>query len=551
MSRRAAALIVVLTAAGASPAMAAPSERGLATVGDRAAESGTLPRTPAASSDGLLETTGTATTLTSSRLSFLNPGDVADGIGDLVKCATDPLTSLPSDPTNVITGPVEALGCAGKKVGGAAADAAGDAAGEVAGGIVDEWTKAVLDGTQWVLGTVAKAIDRSTRPDLTSAWFRSAYATMGSIALLLCAPLLFFGLGTALLRRDSGQAIRTAFVTLPMALVLSACAVTLTQLGIAITDWACVAVSETVKEPGGRFLADTAKVVSYDALVGPKLPTVVALGAGLLAFLCGVLVWLELIVRDAAVYLCAFFLPLAFTGALWARTAKAARRLVGALVAVVLSKFVIVAVLSLAGRAVFAGVPEKGIEPLLAAIAMLLLAVMAPATLLALVPLFDDQDGSHVRRGFASMANRSPLPMPREVVRQTAAQHLRSASGSAGGHGGPSLSAATAAGGVVGGHLSRNQSASATTPPTGKRAGDDHAAPSPHLAPSAGTARRVVDIAEGRGATAGSLRPDLSPRTQSSQEALPEHQPAAAGAADVAPPPTAPDAPSWRPENPS
>ena len=59
-----------------------------------------------------------------------------------------------------------------------------------------------------------------------------------------------------------------------------------------------------------------------------------------------------MIIRDAAIYICVFFLPLTFVAMIWPATSRWARRLVELLVAIILAKFVIVAILSLASAAI-------------------------------------------------------------------------------------------------------------------------------------------------------------------------------------------------------
>src|SRR5205085_8600478 len=77
----------------------------------------------------------------------------------------------------------------------------------------------------------------------------------------------------------------------------------------------------------------------------------VFLGAIILAIGAFVL-WLEMIIRDAAIYICVFFLPLTFVAMIWPATSRWARRLVELLVAIILAKFVIVSILSLASAAI-------------------------------------------------------------------------------------------------------------------------------------------------------------------------------------------------------
>ena len=59
-----------------------------------------------------------------------------------------------------------------------------------------------------------------------------------------------------------------------------------------------------------------------------------------------------MIIRDAAIYICVFFLPLTFVAMVWPATSRWARRLVELLIAIILAKFVIISILTLATAAI-------------------------------------------------------------------------------------------------------------------------------------------------------------------------------------------------------
>ncbi len=118
----------------------------------------------------------------------------------------------------------------------------------------------------------------------------------------------------------------------------------------------------------------------------------VFLGAIILAIGAFVL-WLEMIIRDAAIYICVFFLPLTFVAMIWPATSRWARRLVELLVAIILSKFVIVSILSLASAAITnTSVPSGDsatFEQMIAGAALLVLAAWSPFALLRLIPMME------------------------------------------------------------------------------------------------------------------------------------------------------------------
>jgi hypothetical protein len=101
-----------------------------------------------------------------------------------------------------------------------------------------------------------------------------------------------------------------------------------------------------------------------------------------------VTLWLELLIRDAAVYIIVLMLPLFFAAMVWPARRIWAVRAVELLVALILSKFAIVAVLSLGGAALgHALVP--GIQSLFAGTALVLLAAFSPWAILRLLPLHE------------------------------------------------------------------------------------------------------------------------------------------------------------------
>ena len=118
--------------------------------------------------------------------------------------------------------------------------------------------------------------------------------------------------------------------------------------------------------------------------------------------LAALTLWLELVVRAAAVSVAVLFLPLALAALVWPPVAHWCRRLADTLVALVLSKFVVAAVLSLAACAGAGGlgVSSSGnggqFASVVTGIALLLIAILAPFTLLRLVPAVEAGAVAHL-----------------------------------------------------------------------------------------------------------------------------------------------------------
>ena len=123
-------------------------------------------------------------------------------------------------------------------------------------------------------------------------------------------------------------------------------------------------------------------------------------GSPFLAFLVGlftvagaIVLWLELLAREAAIYVVVLMLPLAFASMVWPARRKWAIRSVELLVALILSKFAIVAVLALGGAALGHG-PSEGVAGMLAGFVLVTLGVFAPWALLRMLPLAELASGA-------------------------------------------------------------------------------------------------------------------------------------------------------------
>ena len=106
--------------------------------------------------------------------------------------------------------------------------------------------------------------------------------------------------------------------------------------------------------------------------------------------IAGVLVWLELAVRNAAIYLAVLFFPVALAASIWPTLAGWTSRLVRLLFLFVILKPVVLVVLAFAGNAALAGLSLHGglassAGTIIAAITIFALAAMAPWALMLIV----------------------------------------------------------------------------------------------------------------------------------------------------------------------
>jgi hypothetical protein len=317
-----------------------------------------------------------------------------------------------------------------------------------------EW---VVGGAAWLLGQLVGLIDSATRPDVTQGWFTVAYADMVLIGALVMLPLLVVSAIQAVLRQSLAHLARAAFVYVPVACVGMFAAVVVVDQLVTITD----ELSAWISRSTGSNLAEFAQSVG-EALVatgmqtgnstaGVALPGFATLLAAAVIGFASFVIWVLLVLRQAAIYVAVLFLPLAFAALVWPVTAHWLRRLLEGLVAIVMSKFVIVAVMGLASGALNA-IGDEGFPVLISGGALLLLASFAPFVLLRLIPVFESGLASQLDGTTTSRT--SPVPGPTAGGVYRGVQRARTASaargvGTLGGVAGPAAvaGAAVAAGG--------------------------------------------------------------------------------------------------------
>lgn len=313
-------------------------------------------------------------------------------IGSLLSVPVSLLNAPPAEALPCV--PVVAIACG---LGGKAIGAVGDVASDVIGAGAEIVGETLLDGISswvgkgaaWLIGRIGEQVERSTRPELGATWFTDQYRGMVSLALVLSLAFLLAALLSAALRHDIGAALRAAFVALPTAVIACFAAVTIVELLLVATDEATAFLTRRTGRDSQDFFEDLAGVLTPD---GPSpLPGFLALIAALIAALLCVVVWIELILREAAIYLAVAFLPLSLAAMVWQRSAHLARRLMEGLAGVILAKLAIAVAVAFAASALSGGASgEGGITTMLAGCAVLFLAALSPWMLLRLIPLSGD-----------------------------------------------------------------------------------------------------------------------------------------------------------------
>jgi hypothetical protein len=308
-----------------------------------------------------------------------------------------------------------------------------DALKGIGNGIFDQITTWVSEGAMWLIGQVVSEIEKTTTPKLTSEGFLAEYGQMAEIATVLAAAMALLAVLEALAQGSWGVLAKAVLVNLPVAFIATSVAFAVVQLLLVATDGMCHAIAVATQDHSKHFfksaIGGLAKASgSASAAVNPGYPVSKAVGGAAAAtavplfvtFLAAIIggfaaffVWIELIARDAAVYVVALFMPMALAASIWPRWSGALRRTGEMLVVVIASKFVIVSIIALAAGLVAEG--QSDVEHVLAASALMLLACFAPFMLLRLVPFAEGAMGAAYGRRSASGAALGGLQLASEV----------------------------------------------------------------------------------------------------------------------------------------
>jgi hypothetical protein len=208
----------------------------------------------------------------------------------------------------------------------------------------------------WAFNEMTQALVATTQVSLTG-WFNAPWRAMIAVAGVLAIPILLAGVVTESIAGRPGSAVKRgvmlplligpvllasrAFLALILALVNSACAL-IVQVGVGGPQGFAAALDH---------MRSTLGIAGNAASPLPGANGAVSVLIILVtAFLCFV-IWIELALRAAMVYLLAAFIPLALAGLFWSETSRWTRRLLEVLLAVILAQLVITVVMVLAAAA--------------------------------------------------------------------------------------------------------------------------------------------------------------------------------------------------------
>ena len=229
-----------------------------------------------------------------------------------------------------------------------------DAAGEAAATLVSapfDWLASTMgQAAGWLIEAMWKVFDSTTLVDVTAKGYLDVYNLLFGIGVLIVLLFFCFQLILGLIRREP-SALSRAALGAGKAVLGSFLVITLTATALEIVDQLCIgivqAAGETTGTMGDKIALLTAGLTGIN-IAAPGVGAIVTVFlAGLM--ICAVaIVWFSLLIRKALLLVAIVLAPVAFAGAAWDVTRSWIGKWAAFVVALIVSKLVLVVVFLIA-----------------------------------------------------------------------------------------------------------------------------------------------------------------------------------------------------------
>jgi hypothetical protein len=259
----------------------------------------------------------------------------------------------------------------------------------VATGVLNQATEWMVDAATWTTKQIATGIQKTSTPELKASWYQQRFDSMIALGLGLAALVAMMALASAAIRRDP-EALGATLYGMLRAGLGTGLVLVLTVVALGVADEISNAMAgATMGKSAGQFWNEVGDAWGKDDFGGFG-SSAIAFFFAFVQVIAGLLVWIEMLLRSAAIYIAVLFLPAALAASIWPPLREWESRLVKVLFVLIAMKPVIITVLSLAGHAAAAAITGEAsgdVGVLLAAIVIFALAACAPWALMTLVSM--------------------------------------------------------------------------------------------------------------------------------------------------------------------
>ncbi|MCX5398033.1 hypothetical protein [Streptomyces sp. NBC_00102] len=338
------------------------------------------------------------------------------------------------------------------------------------------------DAASYLIGQLSKAVEGTANVDFTNESFRKQYAIVFAASTILTLVLWLFAVAKRAIRGvPFTTAISEAVGYLWLTVLASAFTPLILYVVVSATDGVTEVISSATGGQSDVFFGSFAEALKKgdDIGGGPIMLIVVSL----VSMLAAGILWLELVIRAALLYVGALLGVVVYAGLVDKNMWGHVRRWAGIMVAVIMVKPVIVIVLGLAGALSSDDGPDA-LSAVVSGLSIILLAIFASAMIYRFVPGFGDEiQGARTNRKQATDGSQAAalVSSPAALVSQGIKTHSGRNDQNGGGGGGGGGRPANPLSGGVAAHGSRGGGGGAPAPRSGSgpTSGTPHSSRSP------------------------------------------------------------------------
>ncbi|MEV0938448.1 hypothetical protein ACIBMX_31850 [Streptomyces phaeochromogenes] len=319
--------------------------------------------------------------------------------------------------------------------------------------------KGCAKAASWTIDKLSDAVQNTATVDFTNTTFLQQYAVVFAASTILTLLLWLLAVAKRAVRGvPLSTAIGEAIGFLWLTVLASAFTPLILYTVVSATDGIAEVLAKTTGNQTDTFFGNFSGALNKGTDIGggPIMLIVVSLVSILAA---GVL-WLELVIRAALLYVGALLGTVVYAGLVDKNLWGHVRRWAGIMIAVILVKPVIVIVLGLAGALSAEDGPDA-FSAVVSGLAIILLAIFASAMIYRFVPGFGDEiAGSRNNRIMQGAEGKAAavISSPATLVAQGIKTHSARADNNGGGGGGGGARPSNPVSGGVAAHSSRGGS---------------------------------------------------------------------------------------------
>jgi type IV secretion system protein TrbL len=296
-------------------------------------------------------------------------------------------------------------------------DVAGDAAGSLVSAPFDWLAEGMGNAAAWTFESVWTIFDSTTMVDVTSSQYTRVYNILFGVALFIMLGFFMLQVIGGMIRREP-VALSRAALGLAKSILGSFVALALLATALEVTDQLCIGIvraAGTNMEQIGDRIALLAAGLGGINLAAPGAGAIITIFIAGLATGAAFIVWISLLIRKALLLIAIAFAPVALAGSSWDYTRGWLSKWAQFVIALIVSKVVLVVIFLLATAQVSAPIDAdlQSVSEPVAGVVLMLIAGFAPYLTYKAISFmgFDIYHAMSAEQEAKSALNR-PLPIP-------------------------------------------------------------------------------------------------------------------------------------------